>query len=81
MKDRRRFALSPSREEREQRTIRGKEGEERADEQSRRRLLTASSIVIGTILARPINNFTDEQIPERRGIRDEVTEAVLQGLW
>ncbi len=50
------------------------------DEQSRRPLLTALSIVIGTILARPINNFTDEQIPERKGIRDDVTEAVLQGL-
>ncbi len=50
------------------------------DEQTQRRLLTLLSIVIGTMLSRPINNFIDEQIPERRGIRDEVTEAVLQGL-
>ncbi len=50
------------------------------DEQTQRRLLTVLSIVIGTILARPINNFIDEQIPERRGIKDDVTEAVLQGL-
>ena len=50
------------------------------DEQTQRRLLTILSIVIGTVLSRPINNFIDEQIPERRGIKDDVTEAVLQGL-
>ncbi len=50
------------------------------DEQTQRRLLTLLSIVIGTMLSRPINNFIDEQIPERRGIKDDVTEAVLQGL-
>jgi len=36
--------------------------------------------VIGTVLARPINNVIDEQIPKRRGIKDDVMEAVLQGL-
>ena len=50
------------------------------DEQTQRRLLTVLSIVIGMVLSRPINNFIDEQIPERRGIKDDVTEAVLQGL-
>jgi hypothetical protein len=35
---------------------------------------------MGTVLARPINNVIDEQIPERRGIKDHITEAVLQGL-
>ena len=50
------------------------------DEQAQRRLLTVLSIVIGMVLSRPINNFIDEQIPERRGIKDDVTEAVLQGL-
>lgn len=50
------------------------------DEQTQRRLLTVLSIVIGMVLSRPINNFIDEQIPERRGIKDDVTEAMLQGL-
>jgi hypothetical protein len=50
------------------------------DDQTQKRLLTVLSIVIGMILARPINNFIDEQIPERRGIGDDIKEAALQGL-
>ena len=50
------------------------------DYQTQRRLSTLLSIVIGTVLAYPINNVIDEQIPERRGIKDYVTKAVLQGL-
>ena len=50
------------------------------DDKTQKRLLTILSIVIGMILARPINKFIDEQIPERRGIGDDVKEAALQGL-
>lgn len=50
------------------------------DDQTQRRLSTLLSIVMGTVLARPINNVSDEQIHERRGIKDYITEAVLQGL-
>jgi hypothetical protein len=31
-------------------------------------------------LTRPLNNFIEEQIPERRGIGDDAAEAILQGL-
>jgi hypothetical protein len=50
------------------------------DDQAQKRLMTVLSIVIGMILARPINNFIDEQILERRGIGDDIKEAALQGL-
>ena len=39
------------------------------DYQTQRRLSTLLSIVIGTVMAYPINNVIDEQIPERRIIR------------
>jgi hypothetical protein len=32
------------------------------------------------VLTRPVNRYIAEQIPERRGIRDDLTEAALQGL-
>ena len=43
-------------------------------------LLTAIGIVGSQILARPLTRFIGEQIPERRGVRDDVLEAVLKGL-
>jgi hypothetical protein len=49
-------------------------------EQAQRRLLTVLAIAIAMGLTRPLNNFIEEQIPERRGIRDDVAEAILQGL-
>ena len=49
-------------------------------EQAQRRLLTILAIVIAMGLTRPLNNFIEEQIPERRGIGDDVAEAILQGL-
>ena len=50
------------------------------DEQTQRRLLTVLSIAIAMGLTRPLSNFIEEQIPERRGIGDGVAEAILQGL-
>jgi hypothetical protein len=49
-------------------------------EQAQRRLLTILAIVIAMGLTRPLNNFIEEQIPERRGIGDDAAEAILQGL-
>jgi hypothetical protein len=31
-------------------------------------------------LSQPLTRFIGETIPERRGIRDDLTEAVLKGL-
>jgi hypothetical protein len=49
-------------------------------DQAQRRLLTVLAIAIAMGLTRPSNNFIEEQIPERRGIGDDVAEAILQGL-
>lgn len=49
-------------------------------EQAQRRLLTILAIAIAMGLTRPLNNFIEEQIPERRGIGDDAAEAILQGL-
>ncbi len=49
-------------------------------EQTQRRLLSGLAIVLSLVLTRPINNYIAEMIPERRGIRDDITEAALKGL-
>ena len=49
-------------------------------DQAQRRLLTVLALVMATVLTRPANRFIAEQIPERRGIRDDLQEAVLKGL-
>ncbi|HET7480191.1 MAG TPA: hypothetical protein VFJ72_11815 [Rubrobacteraceae bacterium] len=45
-----------------------------------RQLVTALAIIIAMVLTRPITRFIDEEIPERRGIKDDLLEAALQGL-
>ena len=49
-------------------------------DQTQRRLLSVLALVMSTVLTRPINRFIAEQIPERRGIKDDLLEAVLKGL-
>ncbi len=49
-------------------------------DQTQKRLMTVLSIGISLVLSQPLTKFIGEQIPERRGIRDDVTEAVLKGL-
>ena len=49
-------------------------------DQTQKRLMTVLSIGISLILSQPLTRFIGEQIPERRGIRDDVAEAVLKGL-
>jgi hypothetical protein len=55
-------------------------GRSAMSDKTQKRLLTLLSIVISIGLSQPLTRFIGEQIPERRGIRDDVTEAVLQGL-
>ncbi len=49
-------------------------------DKAQRRLLSVLVIALFLALDRPMKQFIDEQIPERRGPRDDVMEAVLQGL-
>lgn len=49
-------------------------------DQTQRRLVTVLAIAMAMGLARPVDRFIDEQIPERRGVGDDLTEAALQGL-
>jgi hypothetical protein len=55
-------------------------GRNQMSDKAQQRLLTILSIVISIGLSQPLARFIGETIPERRGIRDDVTEAVLQGL-
>lgn len=49
------------------------------DDKTQRLLVTALALVLSQVLARPLTRFIGEQIPERRGIKDDVAEAVLKG--
>jgi hypothetical protein len=55
-------------------------GRNRMSDKAQQRLLTLLSIGISIGLSQPLTRFIGEKIPERRGIRDDVTEAVLKGL-
>jgi hypothetical protein len=55
-------------------------GGNRMSDQTQRRLLTVLVIILTSVLTRPVKRYISEQIPERRGARDDLTEAVLQGL-
>lgn len=48
-------------------------------DKTQRRMLTILGIVLSQILARPLMRFVSEQIPERRGSRDDIMEAVVKG--
>ena len=49
-------------------------------DKTQKRLVTLLSIGISIGLSQPLVRFIGEEIPERRGIKDDLTEAVLQGL-
>jgi hypothetical protein len=55
-------------------------GGNRMSDQTQRRLLTVLAITIAMVLTRPINRFIAEQVPDRRGMSDDLKEAALQGL-
>jgi hypothetical protein len=57
-------------------------GEERSgmSEKMQRRLLTLIAIPMALAISQPLTRYIGEQIPERRGIKDDLAEAVLKGL-
>jgi hypothetical protein len=55
-------------------------GGNRMSDQTQRRLVTVLAITIAMALARPVSKFIAEEIPERRGVSDDLKEAALQGL-
>jgi hypothetical protein len=55
-------------------------GRNRMSDKTQKRLVTLLSIGISIGLSQPLVRFIGEKIPERRGIKDDLTEAVLQGL-
>ena len=67
---------------REIRGLGAPEGPERSgmSDSTQKQLVTVLSIVGSQILTRPLTRFIGEQIPERRGIKDDLTEAVLKGV-
>ena len=49
------------------------------DDRTQKLLLTALSVGLSTLFSQPFTSLISEAIPERRGIKDDVTEAVLKG--
>lgn len=49
-------------------------------DKTQKQLVTLLSIGISIGLSQPLARFIQKEIPERRGIRDDLTEAVLKGL-
>ncbi len=47
---------------------------------TQKQLVTVLGIVGSQILAQPLTRFIEEQVPERRGLKGDLTEAVLKGL-
>ena len=48
-------------------------------DEAQRRLLTLL-VVLTAVLSRPSRSMVYEAIPERRGVGDDLAEAMLQGL-
>ncbi len=49
-------------------------------DKTQRRLLSLLVVAIFLALDAPLKKLVAEQVPERRGPTDDVTEAVLQGM-
>lgn len=56
--------------------------EERSGMQDKRQrqLVTLIATLVSLGISQPITNYIAEQIPERRGIKDDLLEALLQGV-
>jgi hypothetical protein len=55
-------------------------GRSRMSDKTQKQLMTLLSIGISIALSQPLARFIEKEIPERRGIKDDLTEAILQGL-
>ncbi len=49
-------------------------------DKTQKQLLTVLGIVLSQVLAQPFTRYIDKQIPERRGVRDDLKEAALKGV-
>ena len=49
------------------------------DDRTQKILLTALSVGLSALFSQPFTGLISEAIPERRGIKDDLTEAVLKG--
>ncbi len=49
-------------------------------DQTQKMLLTGLTVLMSVALSRPLKNMISEAVPERRGVSDDITEAVLQGI-
>ena len=49
-------------------------------DETQRRLLTVLVVVLTAVLSRPLKNLVNEAVPERRGVGDDLAEAILQGI-
>ena len=49
-------------------------------DQTQKMLLTGLTVLMTVVLSRPLKNMIAEAVPERRGVNDDFTEAVVQGL-
>ncbi len=49
-------------------------------DQTQKMLLTGLTVAMSVALNRPLKNMISEAVPERRGVSDDITEAVLQGI-
>lgn len=49
-------------------------------DKTQKRLLTVLGIVLSQVLTLPLTRYIDKQIPERRGVRDDLKEAALKGV-
>ena len=55
-------------------------GRNRMSDKTQKRLQTLLSIAISIGLSQPLARFMEQKIPERRGLKDDLTEAALKGL-
>ena len=49
-------------------------------DQTQKMLLTGLTVLMSVALTRPLKSMISEAVPERRGVSDDITEAVLQGI-
>lgn len=56
--------------------------EERSGLQDKRQrqMMTLIATIVSIFISTPITNYVSEQIPERRGIKDDLLEAALEGV-
>ncbi len=45
-----------------------------------RQMMTLIATIVSIFISTPITNYVSEQIPERRGIKDDLLEAALEGV-